>query len=111
MYQLNISVKKQWAPSVICSWVLHFQVHLTDLKTNIPEYLKRSPHYLRVEVAVVEEQDVQEERRGEEAEDALAQGSGEAPSAGHQSGIQLKDMTENNAKINLLDSLIPAKLF
>lgn len=45
----------------------------------------------------MEEQDVQEERRGEGVEAALAPGSGEAPSAGHQSGIQLKDVTENNA--------------
>lgn len=63
-------------------------------------------------MAAVEEQDVQEERRAEGVEDALAPGSEEAPSAaGHQSGIQLKDMTENNAKISIFNILKPAKLF
>lgn len=61
-------------------------------------------------MAAGEEQDVQEEQRAEGAEDALAPGSGEPPSAGHQSGTQLKDMTENNAKTGVLD-IVKAKLF
>lgn len=59
----------------------------------------------------MEEQDVQEERWAEGVEDALALGSGEAPSAGHQAGIQLKGMTESSIKISILDILNPAKLF
>lgn len=62
-------------------------------------------------MAAGEEQDVQEERQGEGEEDALAPGSGEPPSAGHQSGIQLKDMKANNTKMGILDIVKQSKFF